>query len=149
EKWKRRLTSAFYWPAGHDTLFDMAMKFLTLCGVILLPCAAQQPRTPDLDAQRAAMKKLAFLVGRWTGAARILPVGREPAGLTQTEEAQFKLDGLILLIEGKGRAKSDGKPMLQALGLLSYDDQAGVYRMRAFNDGRFLETEVKLLENGK
>jgi len=23
------------------------------------------------------------------------------------------------------------------------------YRMRAFNDGRFMETEVKLLENGK
>jgi hypothetical protein len=31
--------------------------------------------------------------------------------------------------------------MLQAFGLISYDDQAGVYRMRAFNDGRWLEAK--------
>jgi len=28
----------------------------------------------------------------------------------QTEEAQYNLDGLILLIEGVGRTKADGKP---------------------------------------
>ena len=30
------------------------------------------------------------------------------------------------------------------LGLISFDDETGTYRMRAFNDGRWLETEVKL-----
>ncbi len=69
--------------------------------------------------------------------------------LSQTEEAQYKLDGLLLLIEGIGRTKSSGQIALQALGLVSYDDEVGIYRMRAFNDGRFLETEVKLLEDGK
>jgi len=69
--------------------------------------------------------------------------------LIQREEAQFKLDGLLLLIEGVGRRKSDGALVLQALGVISYDDEAAVYRMRAFNDGRFLETEVKLLERGQ
>ena len=53
---------------------------------------AQTPRTPDVEAQRTAMKKLGFL----------------------------------------------------ALGLISFDDETGTYRMRAFNDGRWLETEVKL-----
>jgi hypothetical protein len=67
----------------------------------------------------------------------------------QTEEAQYKLDGLILLIEGVGRTKADGKLALQALGIVSYDDESGTYGMRAFNDGRFLETELKLLDNGK
>jgi len=38
---------------------------------------------------------------------------------------------------------------LRALGIVSYDDESGTYRMRAFNDGRFLETELKLLDNGK
>jgi len=54
--------------------------------------------------------------------------------------------GLLLMIEGVGRTKSDGTPVLQALGLISFDDLAGNYRMRAFNDGRWLETDVKLLD---
>jgi hypothetical protein len=109
----------------------------------------QLPRTPDLDAQRAAMKKLGFLVGKWAGEARLLRGPGEPVVLAQTEEAQFKLDGLILEIEGIGRTQLDNKPVLQALGIISFDDETGTYHMRAFNDGRFLETDVKLLEDGK
>jgi len=107
----------------------------------------QLPRVPDLEAQRAAMKKLGFLVGKWVGEARILRGSGEPVELNQTEEAQYKLDGSLLLIEGVGRTKT-GQPVLQALGLISYDDEIGTYRMRAFNEGRFLETELKLLDDG-
>src|SRR5215470_14327403 len=109
----------------------------------------QLPRTPDLDAQRAAMKKLAFLAGKWVGEARLLRGPGEPIVLAQTEEARYKLDGLILEIEGIGRTKPDNKPALQALGIISFDDETSTYHMRAFNDGRFLETDVKLLEDGK
>jgi hypothetical protein len=69
--------------------------------------------------------------------------------LHQTEEAQYKLDGVIPVIEGVGRIKSSGHYLLQALGIISFDDESGKYRMRAFNDGRFLESEVKLLDEGK
>jgi hypothetical protein len=69
--------------------------------------------------------------------------------MNQTEIAEFKLDGLVLLIEGVGRTKSDGERALQALGLITYDDVAAKYRMRAYNDGRWLETDVKLLNDGK
>ena len=48
--------------------------------------------------------------------------------LLQTEEAQFKLDGLFLMIEGIGRTISDGQPVLQVLGIISYDDESGTYR---------------------
>jgi hypothetical protein len=109
----------------------------------------QPPRVPDTESQRTAMKKLSFLVGEWAGEARILPSGGESLELLQTEEAEFKLDGLILMIEGIGCNKANGKRALQALGLISYDDEAGTYHMRAFNDGRYLETEVKVTENGK
>ncbi len=64
-------------------------------------------------------------------------------------DAQYKLDGLILTIEGVARAKPDGKVVLQAFGIVSYDDRTRTYRMRAFNDGRFLESELKLTPNGK
>jgi len=110
---------------------------------------AQLPRVPDLEAQREAIKKLGFLVGKWVGEARILRGPAESVELHQTEEAQFKLDGLILVIEGVGRTKSDDQPLLQAFGIISYDDENGTYRLRAFNDGRFLETTTKLLEEGK
>ena len=110
---------------------------------------AQRPQNPNIEMQRAAMKKLNFLVGHWSGSARIWRGPGDPAELIQTEEATYKLDGLILMIEGVGKDKSDGKVTLQALGTISYDDDARVYRMRAFNDGRWLETEVKLADDGK
>jgi len=110
---------------------------------------AQLTRTPDMEVQRAAMKKLGFLAGKWVGEAHLLRGPGEPLVLVQTEEAQFKLNGLILEIEGIGRTKPDNKPVLQALGIISFDDETRAYHMRAFNDGRFLETDVKLDENGK
>ena len=110
---------------------------------------AQQLRTPDLDKQRVAMKRLSFLIGRWSGQAHVQRGPGEPLLLMQREEVQYKLDGLVLMIEGIGRTANDNKPVLQALGMISFDDETGTYHMRAFNDGRFLETEVKLLNDGK
>jgi len=95
------------------------------------------------------MQKLAFLTGKWVGEANLLRGANEFVELLQTEDAHYKLDGLILVIEGVGRTASVGQPLLQAFGIISYDDESGTYRLRAFNDGRFLETEVKLLEHGK
>jgi len=109
----------------------------------------QNPRAPDLEAQRVAMGRLSFLAGEWIGRASIQRGPGAPTELVQTENVQYKLDGLVLMIEGVGRASSDGQPVLQALGLISYDDQRMVYQMRAFNEGRFLEAEVKLSEHGK
>ena len=54
-----------------------------------------------------------------------------------------------MVIEGTGRAKADGKIALQALGVISFDDEAGVYRVCAFNNGRWLQTEIKLLDNSQ
>jgi hypothetical protein len=109
---------------------------------------AQTPRAPDVKAQRIAMKKLGFLAGEWSGEASVLRGPGQFAELTQTESAQFKLDGLVLEIEGVGRTKADDKLSLQALGLISFDDETGTYRMRAFNDGRWLDTEIKLAGGG-
>jgi hypothetical protein len=94
------------------------------------------------------MGKLSFLVGDWSGEATVLRGPGQFTDLTQTESAHFKLDGLVLVIEGVGRTGADGEPALQALGLISFDDETAVYRMRAFNDGRWLETEVKLADGG-
>jgi hypothetical protein len=120
-----------------------------VCIALMAPTMAQPPRAPDTEAQRAALKRLDFLVGKWSGEARVLRGPGDPLELAQTEEAQYKLDGLILIIEGIGKTKAEGKVALQALGIVSYDDGKETYSMRAFNDGRYLETELKLSEDGK
>lgn len=126
----------------------MPGKILLLCTAVLITSMGQPPRVPNVEAQREAMKKLGFLVGTWSGEARVLRGPGEPVELIQTEEARYKLDGLLLTIEGIGRARSDGKVTLQALGIVSYDDETGTYHLRAFNDGRWLETDVKLADSG-
>ena len=117
--------------------------------VLIVTAMAQHPQTPDLVVQRAAMKKLAFLVGKWSGEARLQRGPGEVLVLAQTEEARYKLDGLILEVEGIGRTKAENKPVLQALGIISFDDETGRYHLRAFNEGRFLETELQLFEDAK
>jgi hypothetical protein len=98
---------------------------------------AHLPRVPDLNAQRVAMKKLEFLVGRWKGEARLLRDPGEWVALQQSEEAQYKLDGLILVIEGIGQTKSDGQCALQAFGVISFDDETATYRIRALTMAAF------------
>jgi len=116
---------------------------------LLVTSMAQPPRTPDTEAQRAALRKLDVLVGKWSGEARVERGPGDPLELIQTEEAQYKLDGLILIIEGIGKTKTEGKVALQAFCVVSYDDETGTYHMRAYNDGRYLETDLKLSEDGK
>ena len=116
---------------------------------MLSPYLAQPPCEPNLEAQRTAMKKLDFLVGKWSGEGSVQRGPGAAIEFAQTEEVQSKLDGLVLLIEGTGRNRSDGKVAFRALATVAWDEEAAAYRFRAFNDGRYLETELKLAETGK
>jgi Protein of unknown function (DUF1579) len=127
----------------------MLGKPFLICTMASVLCMAQSPRKPNVEAERTAMSKLQFLVGTWSGEARIWQGPSTSVELIQTELVTYKLDGLLLMVEGVGKSKSDGKATLQAFGIISYDDAAGVYRMRAFNDGRWLESDVQLDESGK
>src|SRR6516164_4049182 len=99
---------------------------------------AQLTQQPNIDTQRTEMKKLSFLIGDWSGEASVLRGPGLFVNLSQREVAEFKLDGLVLMIEGVGRTRTDGKVALQALGLITFDDATATYRMRAYNDGRWL-----------
>jgi hypothetical protein len=112
-----------------------------------LPIDAQQPGMPNVDSQREAMKKLAFLVGHWSGPVSISRGPGEPLHLTQTENVQFKLDGLVLLVEGQSTGP-DGKAQFQALATVAYDDASHTYRFRAYNDGHYIDTELTAQADG-
>jgi hypothetical protein len=121
----------------------MAALLLTLATLF------QAPRSPNVDAQRVAMRKLSFLAGKWSGEACFFGGTGAAAEIAQSEDAQSKLDGLLLTVEGVGRNKSNGRLEVQAFAVIFYDDAAGKYRMRATNDGRWLETEITVNESTK
>jgi hypothetical protein len=58
--------------------------------------------------QRAAMKKLGFLVGKRNREARLLRGHNEWMNLHQSEDVQYKLDELLLVIGGVGQTQRDG-----------------------------------------
>ena len=110
-----------------------------------LHLAAQQPGASN--AQHEAMQKLAFLAGHWSGPVTIVRGPGEPLKLTQTENVQFKLDGLVLLIEGQS-ADQDGKASFSALATIAFDEATHTYRMRAYHDGHYVDTEFVPTANG-
>ena len=112
--------------------------------------AAQQPPAPGpsgTDIQREAMHKLSFLAGHWSGPISVSRGPGEPVKLTQTEEIEYKLGGLVLLIEGTSR-NADGKVAFNALATVAYDDATHTYRFRAYNDGHYVDTELTVVANG-
>jgi hypothetical protein len=59
----------------------------------------------------------------------------------------MKLDGLVCLVEGEGKSKTDGATVHKALALVSYDQQARIFRWRAFTaEGRQTDAEAKVGE---
>ncbi len=112
-----------------------------------LSLAAQQPVSNSVEAQRQAMHKLSFLTGHWSGPVNILRGPGQALHLTQTEGVEYKLDGLVLLIEGKSTS-AEGKVLFSALATIAYDDTSHSYRFRAYNDGHYLDTELSVPANG-
>jgi hypothetical protein len=92
------------------------------------------------------MNRLAFLVGSWQGQGwhRAGP-DAERRHFTQTEDIQPKLDGQLLIIEGRGRATADPQRVVhRALAVVFYDAAEARYRWAAFSRGSHLDTELNL-----
>jgi hypothetical protein len=113
---------------------------------LLLAAAAAAQQGPDVAAQKAAMQKLAYLVGTWNGEATVFQQSG-PVKVKQTEQVEFKLDGLVMVMEGTGRNEA-GDIKFRAFATIAYDDAAKVYRFRSYNDGRYLDTEMKVVDQG-
>ena len=108
--------------------------------------AAQPAGSDSAAAQREAMSKLSFLAGRWSGPVSVVRGLEGALHLTQTEQVRYKLDGVVLLIEGKS-TNADSKVLFSALATIAYDDSSHTYRFRAYNDGHYVDTELSALSN--
>ena len=124
------------------------MRLLTSLLLTSISLLMAQPRQPDVAAQKAAMKKLEFLAGKWEGDAKVLRGPGEPIAVRQSEDVQMKLDGLLMVVEGTGRDPQSGKVVFNAMATISFDDAAGIYRFRSYSEGRYLDTEIRVTEKG-
>jgi hypothetical protein len=125
------------------------LAFLAL--LFLAPVAtAQQPAA----ANRDAMKKLDFLAGKWRGDASITQGPKGAMKLTQTEDVQYRLGGVIMHVEGTGRGKQAGMDeegiLFNAFAVISYEAKDKKYKIRAYRmEGTSVDAELTLLEKGK
>lgn len=117
---------------------------LAVCGGLAV---AQMPNAAAQAAQKEAMQKLAFLAGHWQGPITVQMGPGEPLHLTQTETVEYKLDGLVLLIEGKS-TDAAGKVEFEALATIAYDDQTHSYRIRAYNAGHYVDEPMTVEKDG-
>jgi hypothetical protein len=120
---------------------------LVIASVVALESAAVAQGRPDPAEIKAAMQKLGFLVGSWVGDASVTQGPGKPINVRQTEEVVYKLDGLVLLVEGTGRDDS-GQVVFDALATVAFDPASKTYRIRAYRDGHYIDTELKLNEGG-
>jgi len=102
---------------SHPTFLSTTLLATAYMFSFSLSLAAQQPPSSSIDVQREAMRKLSFLAGHWSGPVTIVRGPDEALHLTQTEDVEYKLDGLVLLISGKSTS-ADGKVLFSALARL-------------------------------
>ena len=125
---------------------EMLIRTLTvLLGTCLLALAQQGP---NVNAQKEAMKKLEFLTGKWSGEGWAMRGPGQTVKYKQAEDVQYKLDGLVLLIEGTGKDPETEAVTFRALATIAFDEASNSYRMRSFNAGRYLDTELRIRERG-
>ncbi len=115
-------------------------RFTVFAATIILVTTAlavfsQRPDTTALIAtQREAMKAFAAMDGVWRGPAwTITPAGKH--NVTQTERIGPFLDGSVKVVEGRGY-NEDGTVGFNAFGIISYDPDTKVYKMRSYAQGR-------------
>jgi hypothetical protein len=126
----------------HKITLLLAALTLSVVSSAFAQAPAPSPET------KAAMAKLAFLVGKWSGDATF-QMGPQASELTQAETVESRLDGLVLVIEGIGTGKADGKVHHHAFATISYDPAAKNYRVVAVRaDGNAVITTGAFLEDG-
>lgn len=96
------------------------------------PTALPQTRPPDRSAAvREAIARLPIGPGTWEGEAWYREGPGAPDTIRQVERVEARLDGVVLLVEGTGRA-ADGRVVHHAFATLGWDPDLQEYVMTAW-----------------
>ncbi|MGH9507979.1 MAG: hypothetical protein ACRD2F_14725 [Terriglobales bacterium] len=114
----------------------MKLLFAVPLLLVSLLAAAGAAAPPPASAATSPMQPLAFLVGRWRGSGYVEFVPGQRHTFQETERIEPELNGMLLLIEGRGTSSAGpGRRMVthDALAVVSYDPAAGDFHWQAYN----------------
>ena len=128
------------------------MKNRFFPAVLLWGCMSTllaQPGLQPTAALAAAMQKTAVLEGVWKGSGWI-QLGPQRSTFNIVEQGAFKANRSVFIMEGIGRDANDSTQIVhQAFAVISFDEQASRYRMRAFRgDGNSVDADFNVQDDG-
>ena len=97
---------------------------------------------------REQMDALSFLSGKWRGDAKITQQGGVVVSVTQEETIEYKLDSLVLQVEGVGRNKTAPADIsFHALAYINYNAAKKGYEMKSYlKDGKQTDAFFKVVD---
>jgi len=108
-------------------------------------------QAPDPAAAQQAIARLDFMVGRWRGQAW-QQRGNERVETQMLEVVERRLEGTVLLVEGRGTVAVPGaedRVVHHALGIISFNPQTNSYGLRSYlGTGQSGDFTASLLEDG-
>jgi len=129
----------------------LTLAGLLTAGSLFLPAGATSAQAPDPAPVRAGIAQLDFMVGRWRGRAW-QQRGSERVETAMVETVERRLDGTVLLVEGRGAvATPDGgeRVVHHALGIISFDPRSGGYTLRSYlATGQWGDFALSLVDGG-
>lgn len=108
-------------------------------------CIAQSEYVQPDPSQIEAMKILDPWVGEWNGSGWSMTGPNQRSNFEIYEKIESRLQGQVLLIEGRGMNESGDRMIHEALGILSYDPQDNTYKMRTYDlRGQVIDAEFHI-----
>ena len=121
----------------------LAVILIGLSGIIFMTDVSGQPDSRKVIEQ---MQKFRWMVGDWKGEAWYMGRDQSKNHLTQNEHITMRLDSTIITMEGTGYEKpvasEEAKIVFQAFGILTYDLANSKFVLRAYNGGRFIDSDL-------
>lgn len=119
------------------------MKTITTL-VALVICTQLFAQAPDhSETCKAEMKKLEYLVGNWKGDA-VVQTRNGPLTVNQTEKIEWRLDGVVLAIEGTGRQNNE--ITFNAFAIANYDPYSKQFKFKSYTkEGGSTDAYFKVL----
>ncbi len=123
------------------------MKNATIL-VILLAGGTLIAQPRDFSAEcKAEMKKLDYFVGDWKGTA-VVQTRNGPQTVNQTEHIEWKLNGVVLAIEGTGRQNEE--ITFHALAMVNFDPYTRQMKLRSYlKEGNATDAYFKTIGENK
>lgn len=124
------------------------LSILLLVALTAPPAPAADPPAGTDDPVLAAMKSLPPLAGTWEGGGWIRQGPGEPVRFVGEETVETRLDGRVVVIDGKHWTPDRSQVVHHAFAVLSHDPETKAYRFRTHLANRPGGDFPAYLENG-